>query len=74
MILSVLVQDDQCADNARYPPAEGKEEHNDHRPAPAVDNGQRREKDGEEDAKEGHSIYKTKAPSSLAQHQLYSRL
>ena len=54
MILSVFVQDDQCADNARHPPAEGEDKDNEHRPAPAVDNGQRREKDGEEDAEEGH--------------------
>lgn len=54
MILSVFVQDDQCADNARHPPAKGKQEHNEHRPAPAVDNGQRREENGEKDAEEGH--------------------
>jgi len=30
MILSVFVQDDQCADNARHPPAKGKQEHNEH--------------------------------------------
>ena len=54
MILSVFVEDDQCADNARNPPATGEDKDNQHRPAPAVDNGQRREKDGEEDAKKGH--------------------
>ena len=54
MILSVFVQDDQCADNARHPPATGEDKHNEYRPAPAVDDGQRREKDGEEDAKYGH--------------------
>ena len=56
MILSVFVEDDQCADNARHPPATGEDKDNQHGPAPAVDNGQRREEDGEEDAKEGHSF------------------
>lgn len=52
----VLIQDNQCADNPRHPPAEGEQEHNEHRPAPAVNNGQRREENGEEDAKEGHRV------------------
>ena len=54
MISSVFVEDDQCADNARHPPAAGEDKDNQHGPAPAVDNGQRREKDSEEDAEEGH--------------------
>ena len=54
MIYSVFVEYNQCADNARHPPAKGEQEHNEHRPAPAVNNGQRREENGEEDAEEGH--------------------
>ena len=54
MIMSVFIEDDQCADNARHPAAKGKQKHNEHRPTPAVDNGQRREENGEEDAEEGH--------------------
>lgn len=50
----IFVQDDQRSDDARHPSAEGKQEHNEHGPAPAVDDGQRREKDGEEDAEYGH--------------------
>ncbi len=50
----VLVEDDQCADDARHPSDAGEDEDDEHGPAPAVDDGQRREKDGEEDAEEGH--------------------
>ena len=54
MILSVFVEDDQCAYNPRHPPATGEDKHNEYRPAPAVVHGQRREDDGEDDAEEGH--------------------
>ena len=54
MILSVFVQDDQCADNARHPSGAGEDEDDEHGAAPAVDDGERREKDGEEDAEYGH--------------------
>ena len=50
----VLVQYDQCADDARHPSGAGEDEDDEHGPAPAVDDGQRREKDGEEDTKYGH--------------------
>ena len=50
----IFVQDDQRSDDARHPSAEGKQEHNEHGPAPAVDDGQRREDDGENDAENGH--------------------
>lgn len=50
----IFVQDDQRSDDARHPSTEGKQEHNEHGPAPAVDDGERREKDGEDDAEEGH--------------------
>ena len=53
----VLVEDDQCADNARHPSGAGEDEDDEHGAAPAVDDGERREKDGEEDAEEGHSGY-----------------
>ena len=55
MIMSVFIKDDQCANDAGHPPATGEDKDNQHRPAPTVDNGQRREEDGEEDAEEGHS-------------------
>ena len=50
----VLVEDDQRADDARHPSAEGEDKDDEDGPASAVDDGQRREKDGEEDAKYGH--------------------
>ena len=54
MIMSVFIEDDQCADNARHPPATGEDKDNEHRPAPAVDNSERWEENGEEDAEERH--------------------
>lgn len=48
--LFVFVQYHQCGDDAGHPPAEGEQEHNEHRPAPPVDDGEGREKDGEKDA------------------------
>lgn len=48
--LFVLVEDDQCADNARHPSCAGENEDYEDGPAPAVDDGQRREEDGEDDA------------------------
>ncbi len=53
--LFVLVEDDQSADDARHPSAEGEDEDDEHGPAPAVDDGEGREEDGEEDAEYGHS-------------------
>ena len=50
----VLVEDDQRADDARHPSGAGEHEDDEHGPAPAVDDGKGREKDGEEDAKYGH--------------------
>ena len=50
----IFVQDDQCADDARHPSGAGEDEDDEDGPAPAVDDGQRREKDGEEDTKYGH--------------------
>jgi len=50
----VLVQYDQCADDPRHPSCAGEDEDDEDGPAPAVDDGQRREKDGEEDAEYGH--------------------
>ena len=52
--LLVLVQYNQCADDARHPPGAGKDEDDEHGPAASVDDGERREKDGEEDAEYGH--------------------
>lgn len=54
MLYSVFVEYNQCADNARHPPAEGEQEHNEHRPTPAVNNGEGWEEDSEEDAEERH--------------------
>ena len=54
---SVLVEDDECGDDARHPSNAGKEENNEHRPAPAVDDGEGRENDGEEDTEEGHGDF-----------------
>ena len=50
----VLVEDDQRADDARHPSGAGEDEDDEHGPASAVDDGQRREKDGEEDTEYGH--------------------
>ena len=50
----VLVEDDQRGDDARHPSGAGEDEDDEHGPAPAVDDGQRREKDGEEDTEYGH--------------------
>ena len=50
----VLVQYNQCADDARHPSSAGEDEDDEHGPASSVDDGQRREKDGEEDAEYGH--------------------
>ena len=50
----VLVQYDECADDARHPSCAGEDEDDKHGPASAVDDGQRREKDGEEDTTYGH--------------------
>ena len=52
----IFVEDDECGDDARHPPATGEDKHNEYRPAPAVDDGQRREEDGQEDAEEGHNL------------------
>ncbi len=52
--LFVLVEDDQCANNARHPSSAGEDEDDEHGAAPAVDDGQRWEKYGEEDAEYGH--------------------
>ena len=52
--LFVLVEDDQRADDARHPSGAGEDEDDEDGPAPAVDDGQRREKYGEEDTKYGH--------------------
>jgi len=46
LLLSVLVEDDQSGDDAGHPPGTGEDENDKHRPAPAVDNGQRREDNG----------------------------
>ena len=51
----IFVQDDQCGDDSRHPPATGEDKHNEYRPAPTVVHGQRREDDGQDDAEEGHS-------------------
>ena len=53
--LFVLIEDDQCADDARHPSAEGEDEDYEDGPAPAVDDGEGREEDGEEDTEYGHS-------------------
>ena len=50
----VLVQYDQRADDARHPSCAGEDEDDEHGSAPAVDDGERREKDGEEDTEYGH--------------------
>ena len=52
--LFVLVQYDQRADDARHPSGAGEDEDDEHGAAPAVDDGQRRENDGEDDAENGH--------------------
>ena len=52
--LLVLVEDDQRANNARHPSGAGEDEDDEHGTAPAVDDGERREKDGEEDTEYGH--------------------
>ena len=44
--LIILVQDNQCGDDARHPPAEREQKHDEHRPAAAVDHRQRREDNG----------------------------
>ena len=49
-----LVEDDECGDDARHPPCQGKQKDNKHRPAAPVDDGEGREEDGEEDAEKGH--------------------
>ena len=51
----IFVQDDQCGDDSRHPSGAGEDEDNEHRPAPPVVHGQRREDDGQDDAEEGHS-------------------
>ena len=53
----VLVEDDQRANNARHPSGAGEDEDDEDGPAPAVDDGQRREKDGEEDTEYGHGDF-----------------
>ena len=52
--LFVLVQYDQRANNAWHPSSAGEDEDYEDGPAPAVDDSQGREKDGEEDAEYGH--------------------
>ena len=54
---SVLVEDDQSGDDAGHPAGAGEDENDKYRPAPAVNDGQRREDDGEEDAEEGHGLF-----------------
>ena len=51
----IFVQDDQRGDDSRHPSGAGEDEDDEHRPAPPVDDGQRREDDGQDDAEEGHS-------------------
>ena len=51
---SVFVEDDQCGDDARHPSCHGEQKYNKHRSTTSVDDGERREEDGEEDAKDGH--------------------
>ena len=51
----VLVEDDQCGDDARHPSCAGEDEDDEDGPAALVDDGEGREDDGEDDAEEGHS-------------------
>ena len=44
--LSLLVENDECADDAGHPADAGKDEYNQERAASPVDNRQRREDDG----------------------------
>lgn len=44
--LSVLVENDECADDAGHPADAGKDEYNQEGAASPVDNRQRRENDG----------------------------
>lgn len=57
-LLFVLVQNNQCGNHARHPAAKREQKHDEHRAAAAVEHRQGREKDGKEDAGEGHHIIK----------------
>lgn len=52
--LFVLVEDDQRGDDARHPSSAGEDKDDEDGSAPAVDDGQRRKNDGEDDAENGH--------------------
>ena len=53
-LLFVLVQYNQCGDDARHLAAEREQKHDEHRAAAAVVHRQGREEDGKEDSEEGH--------------------
>ena len=42
----ILIQDNQCGDDARHPSAESKDKDDEHRPTAAVDHRQRRKDNG----------------------------
>lgn len=46
--LSLLVENDECADDARHPADAGKDEYNQEGAASPVDNRQRRKDDGQD--------------------------
>jgi hypothetical protein len=46
LLLSVLVEDDECGDDAGHPAGAGEDENDKYRPAPTVKHRQRREDNG----------------------------
>ena len=50
----VLVEDNQCGNDTRHPSCAGEDEDDEDGPAAAIDDGEGREDDGEDDAEEGH--------------------
>ena len=51
----VLVEDDEGGDDAGHPAACSQQKHDENAAAPAVEDGQGREQDGEDDLKHGHA-------------------